>query len=253
MGGGENALVTDTSEKKVTASFWKGVKTVHELKMLSSGLKSSMQQRVRIRKAVVLCDTEYKRYTDGELDQQKFFLVANKERLRYDTRQYAWNCLLIVGESSEDGILAGYLPKTDFPFLAYVPNHRELELPEGIPVVMGKGAASTNLQSALLDTADAVAHYSSFVGLEVMSQASSLHFSAYDPTANVFTVLEQGGPNDYMQYKGTPEKIAQAFHFSGKLKEVFFNLRYRNISHESHLVKEKKKREYPKERSGDGR
>ena len=83
--------------------------------------------------------------------------------------------------------------------------------------------------------------------------ASSLHFAAYDPAANIFTVLEQGGPNDYMQYKGTPEEIAQTFHFSGKLKKVFFDLQYRNISHESHLVKERQKRTYPKERSGDGR
>ena len=42
-------------------------------------------------------------------------------------------------------------------------------------------------------------------------------------------------------------------HFSGKLKEAFFDLRYRNISHGSHLVKERQKRTYPKERSGDGR
>lgn len=253
MGGGENALVNSMNGKNLTASFWKGVKTAQELKTLSNGWNSSTKQRVQICKVVVLCDAEYKRYMDGELNQPKIFLAGDKERLRYDTRLHAWNCLLIVGESSKDGILAGYLPKTDSLFLSYVPDHRELELPEGIPVEMELGAASTNLQPALLGTADAVAHYSSFVGLEVMSLASSLHFAAYDPATNVFTVLEQGGPNDYMRYKGTPEEIAQAFHFSGKLREVFFDLRYRNISHESHFVKERRERGQPKERSGDGR
>ena len=253
MGGGENALVNSMNGKELTASFWKGVKTARELKMLSSGWNPSTKQKARIRKVVVLCDAEYKRYLDGELDQPKIFLAEDKERLRYDTRRHAWNCLLIVGESSKDGILAGYLPKSDSLFLTYVPEHRELELPEGIPVAMEMGAASTNLQPALLGTADAAAHYSSFVGLELISMASSLHFAAYDPAANIFTVLEQGGPNDYMQYQGTPEEIAQAFHFSGKLKEAFFDLRYRNISHGSHLVKERQKRTYPKERSGDGR
>ena len=83
--------------------------------------------------------------------------------------------------------------------------------------------------------------------------ASYLHCAADDPAANTFTGVEQGGPNDDRKYKGTPEDIAQTFHFSGKLKKVFFDLQYRNISHESHLVKERQKRTYPKERSGDGR
>ena len=52
---------------------------------------------------------------------------------------------------------------------------------------------------------------------------------------------------------GTPEEIAQTFHFSGKLKKVFFDLRYRNISHGSRFVKEKRERVPPKERNGDGR
>ena len=241
--------------KGLAASFWKGVKTARELKMLSSGRNPSAKQRVLIRKVVVLCDAEYKRYIDSELDQPKIFLAADKEHLHYDTRYHTWNCLLIVGESSKDGILAGYLPKSDSLFLAYVPEHRKLELPEGIPVGMGMGAASTNLQPALLGTEDAEAHYSSFVGLEVISLASSLHFAGYAPAENIFTVLEQGGPNDYMQFKGTPEEIAQIFHFSGKLKEVFFDLRYRNISHESPFVKEKRGRVPSKERNrnGDGR
>ena len=93
--------------KELTASFWKGVKTARELKMLSSGWNPSTKQKVQIRKVVVLCDAEYKRYMDGELDQPKIFLAEDKERLRYDTRHHAWNCLLVVGESSKDGILAG--------------------------------------------------------------------------------------------------------------------------------------------------
>ena len=38
-----------------------------------------------------------------------------------------------------------------------------------------------------------------------------------------------------------------------EMEEAFFDLRYRNISHGSHLVKERQKRTYSKERSGDGR
>ena len=135
--------------KELTASFWKGVKTARELKMLSSGWNPSTKQKVQIRKVVVLCDAEYKRYMDGELDQPKIFLAEDKERLRYDTRHHTWNCLLVVGESSKDGILAGYLPKSDSLFLTYVPEHRELELPEGI-------VSDENIRSVTLsfDTTD---------------------------------------------------------------------------------------------------
>lgn len=238
---------------EMTASFWKGVKTAQELRTLISRWNLSEKKRFRIRKAVVLCDAEYKRYIDSELDQPKIFLAADKEQIRYDTQQDTWNCLLIVGESSKDGILAGNLPAADSLLLSYVPDHRELELPEGLPVQMEMRASATNLKLAMNDVADADAHYTSFVGLELLSPAFSLHFVAYDSAANVFTVLEQGGPNNYMQHKGTPEEIARLFQFSGKLKEVFFDLRYRNISHESHFVKRKCDRARPKDRSGDGR
>lgn len=226
---------------------------MQELRNLSSSRIPSTKLQFRIRKVLVLSDIEYGRYLNSGLHQPKYFLAVDQEGLRYDTKLGVWNCLLLVGESSHDGILVGFLAGVELPFLSYVPNHRELELPKGLPVEMEMGAASTNLQPALHGTVDAAAHYSSFVGLELISMASSLHFAAYDPAANIFTVLEQGGPNDYMQYKGTPEEIAQTFHFSGKLKKVFFDLQYRNISHESHLVKERQKRTYPKERSGDGR
>lgn len=253
MGGGEKELVSDKYEQEKTVSFWKGAKSVQELKDLSSGRTPSTKQRFKIRKALVLGDTEYARYLNGKLDQPKFYLAAKKESLRYETKLGVWNCLLLVGESSRDGILVGFLPGAETPFLSYVPDHCELELPKELSVEMEMGAASTNLQPALHGTVDVAAHYSSFVGLELRSLASSLHFAAYDPATNVFTVLEQGGLNDYMQYKGTPEEIAQAFHFSEKLRKAFFDLRYRNISHESRFVKEKRDRVPSKEHNGDGR
>lgn len=253
MGGGEKELVTEKHEQDKTASFWKGAKSAQELKNLSSGRTPSGKLRFQIRKALVLSDAEYGRYLNGELFQPKFYLAAEKESLRYDTKLGVWNCLLLVGESSRDGILVGFLPGVELPFLSYVPDHRELELPKGLPVEMEMGAVSTNLDQAVNGVVDAVAHYTSFVGLELRSPASSLHFAAYDPAANILTVLEQGGPNDYMQFKGTPEEIAQTFHFSGKLKKVFFDLRYRNISHGSRFVKEKRERVPSKERNGDGR
>lgn len=253
MGGGKKELVTEKHEQEKTASFWKGAKSAQELKNLSSGRTPSSKLRFQIRKALVLSDTEYGRYLNGELYQPKSYLSAEKESLRYDTKQGVWNCLLLVGESSRDGILVGFLPGVELPFLAYVPNHRELELPKRLPVEMEMGAVSTNLEQAVNGVADTAAHYSSFVGLELRSPASSLHFAAYDPAVNILTVLEQGGPNDYMQFKGTPEEIAQTFHFRGKLKKVFFDLRYRNISHGSRFVKEKRERVPPKERNGDGR
>lgn len=253
MGGGEKELVTEKHEQDKTTSFWKGAKSAQELKNLSSGRTPSGKLRFQIRKALVLSDAEYGRYLNGELFQPKFYLAAEKESLRYDTKLGVWNCLLLVGESSRDGILVGFLPGVELPFLSYVSDHRELELPKGLPVEMEMGAVSTNLEQAVNGVVDAAAHYTSFVGLELRSPASSLHFAAYDPAANILTVLEQGGPNDYMQFKGTPEEIAQTFHFSGKLKKVFFDLRYRNISHGSRFVKEKRERVPPKERNGDGR
>lgn len=226
---------------------------MQELRNLSSSRIPSTKLQFRIRKVLVLSDIEYGRYLNSGLHQPKYFLAADQEGLRYDTKLGVWNCLLLVGESSHDGILVGFLAGVELPFLSYVPNHRELELPKGLPVEMEMGAVSTNLDQAVNGVVDAVAHYTSFVGLELRSPASSLHFAAYDPAANILTVLEQGGPNDYMQFKGTPEEIAQTFQFSGKLKKVFFDLRYRNISHGSRFVKEKRERVPPKERNGDGR
>mgnify|MGYP007060603143 CR=1 FL=1 len=36
---------------------------------------------------------------------------------------------------------------------------------------------------------------------------------------------------DLFRRRGTPEKIAKENHFSGKLRGIFFNMDYRNISH----------------------
>ena len=42
-----------------------------------------------------------------------------------------------------------------------------------------------------------------------------------------------GGPHDYIESRGTPEKIAKENHFSGKLRGIFFNMDYRNLSNTS--------------------
>ena len=39
-----------------------------------------------------------------------------------------------------------------------------------------------------------------------------------------------GDPEDYMESRGTPEKIAEENHFVAKLREIFFDMDYRNIT-----------------------
>ena len=74
-------------------------------------------------------------------------------------------------------------------------------------------------------------HFASFVGMQLSTVCFDLRFMSYDPEKNEMVPRLYGGPHDYIESRGTPEKIAKENHFSGKLRGIFFNMDYRNISH----------------------
>ena len=67
--------------------------------------------------------------------------------------------------------------------------------------------------------------------MEMSSLCFALRFISYDPQKDEMVTRLYGDPEDYMESRGTPEKIAEENHFVGKLREIFFDMDYRNISH----------------------
>ena len=52
------------------------------------------------------------------------------------------------------------------------------------------------------------------------------------PKKDEMVIRLYGGPHDYIESRGTPEKIAKEKPtFPEKLRGIFFNMDYRNISH----------------------
>ena len=154
-------------------------------------------------------------------------------------KKKAWNCLLVVSEISKDGILVGKEPDAERYYMAYVPDHTNLNLPHDLPVEFWTNVCTTTLQlqpsaevhSPLTEQENRRQHFASFVGMQLSTVCFDLRFMSYDPKKDEMVTRLYGGPHDYIESRGTPEKIAKENHFSGKLRGIFFNMDYRNISH----------------------
>ena len=132
----------------------------------------------------------------------------------------------------------GKEPDADRYYVAYVPEHSKLDLRADLPVDFWTGVSSTNLQLQQADGYRAPQteqenrqqHFASFVGMVLQTMWSELHFTAYDPETDRMTVRLYGGPGNYMENDGTSEQIAENYSFSQRLRDVFFDMDYRNIS-----------------------
>ncbi len=145
----------------------------------------------------------------------------------------------MVSEISKDGILVGKEPDAERYYMAYVPDHTNLNLSADLSVEFWTNVCTTTLQlqpsaeahPPLTEQENRQQHFASFVGMQLSTVCFDLRFMSYDPEKNEMVTRLYGGPNDYIESRGTPEKIAKANHFSGKLRGIFFNMDYRNISH----------------------
>ena len=194
-----------------TANFVSGVLDVTELQNISPFM--SKPQKFSIQRALVLSDADYQFFVNDDFRRPPVVISAKQRYMGFDVKKKAWNCLLVVSEISKDGILVGKEPDAERYYMAYVPEHSSLRLRADLPVDFWTGVSTTNLR------------------MQLSTVCFDLRFISYDPEKNEMVTRLYGGPHDYIESRGTPEKIAKENHFSGKLRGIFFNMDYRNISH----------------------
>lgn len=220
-----------------TAQFVYGARDVTELRNLS--LFMGEPQKFIVRQALVLSDTDYQNFINDDFRKPPVAIRVKQRYMGFDVKKKAWNCLLVVSEIGKEGILVGKEPDVERYYMAYVPEHSKLRLPADLPVEFWTNVCTTTLQlqpsaevhSPLTEQENRRQHFASFVGMEISTVCFSLRFMSYDPQADQMVTRLYGGPHDYIENRGTPQEIARENHFSGKMREIFFNMDYRNISH----------------------
>ena len=114
--------------------------------------------------------------------------------------------------------------------MAYVPDHTTLNLPSDLPVEFWTNVCTTTLQlqpsaeghPPMTEQENRQQHFASFVGMQLSTVCFDLRFMSYDSEKDEMVTRLYGGPHDYIESRGTPEKIAKENHFSGKLRGIFF-------------------------------
>lgn len=220
-----------------TAQFVYGARDVTELQNLS--LFMGEPQKFIVRKALVLSDTDYQNFVNDDFREPPVVIRAKQRHMGFDVKKKAWNCLLVVSEISKDGILVGKEPDAERYYMAYVPDHTNLNLPSDVPVEFWTNVCTTTLQlqpsadvhPPLTEQENRQQHFASFVGMQLSTVCFDLRFMSYDPEKDEMVTRLYGGPHDYIESRGTPQEIARENNFSGKLRGIFFNMDYRNISH----------------------
>lgn len=223
-----------------TANFVFGVRNIKELQdMAEMASALSPPQKFCVQRALVLTAEEYRFYTEKDFREPFFGIQQQGPCPAFDVQTKTWNCVLVVSETGKDGVLVSKEPDADRYYVAYVPEHSSLCLRADLPVDFWTGVSSTNLQLQQADGYRAPQteqenrqqHFASFVGMVLQTMWCELHFTAYDPETDRMTVRLYGGPGNYMENDGTPEQIAENYNFSQQLRDVFFDMDYRNISH----------------------
>ena len=225
-------------EYQETANFMYGAHNGDELKrMAASQLPCFPPQKFFVKRALVLSETDYHFFVHDDFRNPPYALKALRQCMGFDMENQAWNCVLVVSETGKDGILVSKEPNAERYYMAHIPEHGKLHLPSDLPIEFWTNVCTTNLQ--LQPTAEInppktelenrQQHFASFVGMEMSSLCFALRFVSYDPQKDEMVTRLYGDSEDYMESRGTPEKIAEENHFVGKLREIFFDMDYRNI------------------------
>ena len=250
-------------EYQETANFIYGAHNGDELqKMVASQLPFFPPQKFFVKRALVLSETDYHFFVHDDFRNPPYALKALRQCMGFDMEKQAWNCVLVVSENGKDGILVSKEPNAERYYMAYIAEHGRLYLPSDLPIEFWTNVCTTNLklQSAResdppkTELENRQQHFASFVGMEMSSLCFALRFISYDPKTDQMVTRLYGDPEDYIESRGTPEKIAEENHFVGKLREIFFDMDYRNISHPC-LPEEvpQPKRKTPQKSRGEGR
>ena len=243
-----------------TANFVSGVLDVTELQNISPFM--SKPQKFSVQQALVLNDADYQLFVNDDFRKPPVVIRAKQRCMGFDVKKKAWNCLLVVSEIGKEGILVGKEPDAERYYVAYIPDHTRLYLPSDLPVEFWTNVCTTTLQlqtsadvhPPLTEQEKRRQHFASFVGMQLSTVCFDLRFMSYDPEKDEMVTRLYGGPRDYIENRGTPETIARENHFSGKLRSIFFNMDYRNISH-PYLQEEspQPKRKTPRKSREEGR
>lgn len=220
-----------------TARFVYGALDVTELQKLS--LFMGTPQKFIVKQALVFSDADYQNFINDDFRKPPVIIRAKQRYMNFDAGKKAWNCLLVVSDIGKDGILVGKEADVERYYMAYVSDHTKLHLPSDLPVEFWTNVCSTTLKLQPTEGAhppkteqeNRCQHFESFVGMELSTTCFTLRFMSYDPWTDQMVTRLYGGPNDYIEIRGTPEEVAKANHFSGKLRGFFFDMDYRNISH----------------------
>lgn len=135
----------------------------------------------------------------------------------FDPSELCWHCLLVKGENSKDGILVDMEGYHYARYAAFVPDCGRLRLQDVPCRCTGEqGQAREARKQAHANRGE---HFASFEGYMLPGTNYTLHFLKYDKGQDLFTVRRQGGPNQFVDFTGSPETVAREFYFrEGLLK-----------------------------------
>ena len=173
-----------------TANFVSGVLDVTELQNIS--LFMSKPQRFSVQRALVLSDADYQFFLNDGFRRPPVVIRAKQRYMGFDVKKKAWNCLLVVSEISKDGILVGKEPDAERYYMAYVPDHTNLNLSADLSVEFWTNVCTTTLQlqpsaeahPPLTEQENRQQHFASFVGMQLSTVCFDLRFMSYDPEKN---------------------------------------------------------------------
>ena len=116
-----------------TAQFVYGARDVTELRNLS--LFMGEPQKFIVRQALVLSDTDYQNFINDDFRKPPVAIRVKQRYMGFDVKKKAWNCLLVVSEIGKEGILVGKEPDAEHYYMAYVPDHTNLNLPHDLRAI----------------------------------------------------------------------------------------------------------------------
>ncbi len=169
-----------------TANFVSGVLDVTELQNISPFM--SKPQKFSIQRVLVLSDADYQLFVNDDFRRPPVVIRAKQRYMGFDVKKKAWNCLLVVSEISKDGILVGKEPDAERYYMAYVPDHTNLNLSADLSVEFWTNVCTTTLQlqpsaeghPPLTEQENRQQHFASFVGMQLSTVCFDLRFMSYD-------------------------------------------------------------------------
>ena len=185
----------------------------------------------RVEKIIELTDSQYAEFRENGLNKDQEFMAEDNKLGWFDPSELCWHCLLVKGENSKDGILVDMEGYHYARYAAFVPDCGRLRL-QDVPCRC-TGEQRQAREARKQAHANRGEHFASFEGYMLPGTNYTLHFLKYDKGQDLFTVRRQGGPNQFVDFTGSPETVAREFYFREGLLKKFMDMDYRNSIHNS--------------------